>query len=162
MNISGIGVIQAQLLQNQQSDQSSSLENVLLNSTSLAEASNGKESIHMEIELKDGTKVSIDYLYEGVSRKTSYELGKYSDYSYVNDYFSPENTSQRILDFARSLWDGSSEKLEVLSNAIDKGVEQARKLLGSMPSWLDNIVSQTVDLLHKGLEDMKSEVQEAA
>ena len=162
MNISGIGVIQAQLLQNQKSDQSSSLENMVLNSTSLAEASNGKESIHMEIELKDGTRISIDYLYEGVSRKTSYELSKYSDYSYVNDYFSPENTSQRILDFARSLWDGSSEKLEVLSNAIDKGVEEARKLLGSMPSWLDNIVGQTVDLLRKGLEDMKSEVQEAA
>ncbi|MRR14783.1 hypothetical protein EG833_05015 [archaeon] len=160
MNISGIGVIQAQLLQNQKTDQSS-LENTILNNTSLPEASYGKESIHMEIELKDGTKVSIDYLYEGVSKKTSYELGRYSDYSYGNDYFSSENTAKRILDFAKSLWDGSPEKLEILANAIDKGVSEARNILGTLPGWLENMVSKTVDLLHEGLEDMRAEAQEA-
>ncbi len=159
MDISGIGVIQAQLLQNQKTDQSP-LENTLLKNTSLSEASYGKESIHMKIELKDGTKVSIDYLYEGISKKTSYELGRYSDYTYGNDYFSSENTAKRILDFAKSLWDGSPDKLEILANAIDQGIREARNSLGNLPGWLESMVSKTVDLLHEGLEDMRIQVQE--
>lgn len=160
MNISGIGVIQAQLLQQQQSK--GSLENMLIDKASLSEAPYEKESIHMEIELKDGTKMSIDYMYEGMSKKTSYELGRYDNYTYGNDLYSPENTSTRILDFAKSLWDGSGEKLEILANAIDEGINAARKILGNMPDWLNNMVTRTGDLLHKGIEEMKKEVKEAA
>jgi hypothetical protein len=160
MNISGIGIIQAQLLQTQKTDKSS-LENDLLYNSTLPEASYGKESIHMEIELKDGTKVSIDYIYEGMYKKTSYELGRYGDYTYGNDYFSPENTSQRILDFARSLWDGSPEKLEILAKAIDQGIGEARAILGTLPDWLDSIVGKTENLLHEGLENMRAEIKES-
>jgi hypothetical protein len=170
MNVSGIGVIQAQLLQNQQQYSQNSLEDILLNkylsttsasSTSLTPSQS--ESLHMDIELKDGTKISIDYTYEGMSKKTAYELGRYSDYTYGNNgYFSSENTAQRILDFARSLWDGSEEQLQTLSNAIDKGVSEALDILGSIPGWLSNILGRTEDLISQGLSDMKSEIEKAA
>lgn len=168
MNVAGIGVIQAQLLQQQQQSSQSSLEDILLdkylNATSPAPLiSSWGESIHMEIELNDGTKISIDYTYEGMSRKTAYELGRYSDYTYGNSsFFSPENTSGRILDYAGSLWDGSEEQLEILSDAIKKGISQARKILGSMPGWLSNLIGRTENLISKGLDDMKAEAQEAA
>ena len=160
MNISGIGVIQAQLCQQKSSQDP--LEQILLYQISPSETPYAKESIHMDIELKDGTKVSIDYTREGMSRKTSYELGRYGDYTYGNDLFSPENTAQRILDFARSLWDGSQEKLDVLSKAIDQGIREARRILGGIPDWLSNIIGQTEDLVHKGLEDMRKEIKQAA
>jgi hypothetical protein len=168
MSISGIsGIIQSLLLQNQNSSSSqNTLEDLLLNAaeskSSLYSLQSQNESFHMEIELKDGTKVTIDYAKEGVLNKTSYELGNYGNYTYGNNYFTPESTANRILDFAKALWDGSPEKLQILADAMEEGVSQARKSLGSIPSWLDNMISRTVDLLHQGIEDMKSEVQEAA
>jgi hypothetical protein len=167
MNISGIGVIQAMLLQNRdKSTSSNTLEDLLLNSvtnkSSLITLPTEKESFHMEIALKDGTTVTIDYAREGVLNKTAYELGRYGNYTYGNDLFSPENTANRILDFARALWDGSPEKLQVLADAIDEGVSQARKALGSLPSWLNAMIGRTVELLHQGVEDMRAETQQAA
>jgi hypothetical protein len=163
MNISGIGVLQAQLLQ-QQSSQQDPLGQILLNKAGAGTSITPyeKESIHMEIELKDGTKVSIDYEREGMIKKASYELGLYDNYTYGNDQFSPGNTANRILDFARSLWDGSEEKLDMLSKAIEKGIGEAKKTLGNIPDWLNNIISQTVDLVHKGIKDMKAQIQKAA
>jgi hypothetical protein len=121
-----------------------------------------KESLHVELTLKDGSRLSIDYEYEGIQKKTSSELSRYADYTYGNDLFSPENTAKRILDFASSLWDGSEEKLNLLSDAIDKGLDQARKALGSIPAWLETIIGKTEILLHKGLEDMKAEIKKVA
>jgi hypothetical protein len=160
MNVSGIGVIQAQLLQQKSSQDP--LEQILLNQIASSETPYEKESIHLEIELKDGTKVSIDYVREGMKKKTFYELERYGDYTYGNNLFSPENTAKRILDFARSLWDGSEEKLDVLSDAIDKGIAEARKVLGSIPGWLDTIISKTEDLVHTGIENMRWEIKAAA
>jgi hypothetical protein len=103
----------------------------------------------------------MDYSWQGVMSKTSYELGQYGNYTYGNNnYFSPENTANRILDFAKALWDGSPGKLETLANAMDEGVSQARKALGSLPSWLDNMITRTSELLKKGVEEMKSQTQE--
>jgi hypothetical protein len=162
MNISGIGVLQAQLLQQQTSRDP--FEQILLNKaqsgTSITPYE--KESIHMEIELKDGTKVSIDYAREGMTKKASYELVRYDNYTYGNDQYSPENTANRILDFARSLWDGSEDKLDMLSQAIEKGIGEAKKTLGNIPDWLNNIISRTVDLVHKGIKDMKAQIPKAA
>lgn len=121
-----------------------------------------RESLHVELSLTDGTSLSIDYEYVGTEKKTSYELSRFADYTYGNDLFSPEKTAGRILDFAGSLWDGSEEKLTLLSDAIDKGIDQARSTFGSMPSWLDTLISRTSDLLHKGLDNMKAGMQAAA
>jgi hypothetical protein len=167
MNISEIGVVQALLQQNQSTSTSqNTLEDILLNSaaskSSLYTLPSDNETLHMEIELKDGTKVTIDYARQGVQNKTSYELGQYGNYTYGNNYFTPESTANRILDFAKALWDGSSDQLQTLTDAIDEGVSQARKALGTLPSWLDNMISKTENLLQQGLDDMKSSVQEAA
>lgn len=162
MNISGIGVLRAQLLQQQ--SLRDPFEQILLNKaqsgTSITPYE--KESIHLEIELKDGTKVSIDYAREGMTKKASYELVRYDNHTYGNDQYSPENTANRIIDFARSLWDGSEDKLDMLSKAIEKGIGEAKKTLGNIPDWLNNIISQTVDLVHKGIKDMKAQIQKAA
>jgi hypothetical protein len=75
MTTSGIGVLQAQLLQQLYSQQDP-LEQNLLNLTQsyISTTPFNKVSIHMEIELKDGTKMNIDYVYAGMTKKTSYEL----------------------------------------------------------------------------------------
>lgn len=161
MNISGIGVIQAQLYQQQQSSRKS-LEEILLDSYLPSATPYGKESIHLEIELKDGTRMSVDYTWEGMAKKTGYELGRYSGFTYGNEIFSPENTSKRILDFARSLWDGSEEKLDILADAMDKGIGQARNALGTIPGWLSGIIGRTENLVRQGIEDMREELRRAA
>jgi hypothetical protein len=120
------------------------------------------DSLHIELSLKDGSRLTIDYQSAGALRKTAYELGRYGNYTYRTDYFSSENTANRILDFARSLWDGSSEKLEILAKAIDQGVSEARQALGNIPAWLGNIIGRTEYLLHQGLEDMKNEIKKTA
>ena len=125
-------------------------------------SANQGESLHVELKLNDGSTLTIDYQSAGVQKKTTYEIGQYGNYTYGNDLFSPQNTANRILDFAQSLWDGSSDKLDVLSKAIDQGVSEARKALGNIPGWLSNIIGQTEDLLHKGLDDMKSQIKAVA
>jgi hypothetical protein len=50
----------------------------------------------------------------------------------------------------------------MLSKAIEKGIGEAKKTLGNIPDWLNNIISQTVDLVHKGIKDMKAQIQKAA
>jgi hypothetical protein len=160
MNISGIGVMQAQL--NQMQREQKTLERTLLEKSLPAQNAHEKESIHMEIELKDATTVSIDYVREGMTKKTSYELGRFGNYSYGDDLFSPENTAGRILDFARSLWDGSQDRLNLLAGAIEQGVKEARDILGALPDWLDGLIGRTEDLLHKGIEAMRSEIQQVA
>lgn len=165
MIVSGIGnsTLNAYLvdLLNTRDDASSQTLPMLLNSVS-SQAPYQRESLHVELSLKDGTSLSIDYEYVGTQKKTAYELSRFADYTYGNDLFSPENTAGRILDFARSLWDGSEEKLTLLSDAIEKGIGQARSILGAMPSWLDTLIGRTEDLLHKGLDTMKAGIREAA
>ncbi len=166
MNISGISALRY-LLQNQDASSSqNTLTDVLLNAaasrSSLSTLPTQGESFHMEIELTDGTKVTIDYARQGVLNKTSYELGQYGNYTYGNSSFTPESTANRILDFARALWDGSPEKLETLADAMEEGVSQARRTLGSLPNWLDAMIGRTVELLRAGFDEMRSEAQAAA
>jgi hypothetical protein len=168
MNVTGIGSTSLNsYLVNQLYAQNNTSSNTSSDPLSLAQtlagnSSNQGESLHVELKLNDGSTLTIDYQSAGVQKKTSYEIGQYGNYTYGNDLFSPQNTANRILDFASSLWDGSSDKLDVLSKAIDQGISEARTALGNIPSWLNNIISQTEDLLHKGLDDMKSQIKAAA
>jgi hypothetical protein len=168
MNVTGIGSISLNsYLVNQLYGQNDTSDNTSSDLLSLSQSLSGTSqnqggSLHVELTLNDGSKLTIDYQAAGVQKKTTYELGQYGNYTYGNDLFSPQNTANRILDFARSLWDGSSDKLDVLSKAIDQGISEARKALGNIPSWLSNIIGQTEDLLHQGLDDMKSQIKAAA
>lgn len=94
-----------------------------------------------------------------MARKTGYELGRFSGFTYDTELFSPENTAQRILGFARSVWDGSEEKLDVLARAMEEGVGQALDTLGNIPGWLKAIIGTTEDLVRRGIEDMRAEVR---
>lgn len=168
MNVSGIGsstlnAYLANLLYDQNDTSSDTVSNPLSLSPSLSSSSSYQgESLHVELTLADGSTLTIDYQSAGVMKKTSYELGQYRNYTYGNDLFSPENTAGRILDFARSLWDGSEENLDTLAKAIDQGISEARKVLGNIPGWLSNIIGRTEDLLHLGIEDMKNGIKAAA
>ncbi len=173
MNISGIGVVRAQMYPQQQSSPKT-LEEILLNkyltfssrfsppSSSSAFPTYEKESLHVEIEFNDGTRMTMDYAWEGMARKTGYELGRFGGFTYGTDFFSPENTAQRILDFASSLWDGSEEKLDILADAMEEGIGQALDTLGKIPPWLDAIIGKTGDLVRRGIENMRTEVRGAA
>jgi hypothetical protein len=169
MNVTGIGSTSlnsylANLLygQNTISDDTTATDALSLSQSLSGNYQSQGETIHIELSLKDGSKLTIDYQSAGVQKKTAFELGQYGNYTYGNDYFSSENTADRILDFARSLWDGSPEKLDMLSKAIDQGISEARQALGNIPNWLSNMIGKTEDFLHQGLEDMKNEVKAAA
>ncbi|MGI6387400.1 MAG: hypothetical protein ACOX2W_09775 [Desulfomonilia bacterium] len=163
MNISGIGVIQAQLYQQQQSSPKM-LEEILLNKylRSSAFSPYGKESLRVEIKFTDGTRMTMDYAWEGMARKTGYELSRFGGFTYGTDLFSPENTAQRILDFARSLWDGSEEKLDILARAMEEGMGQALDTLGNIPAWLEAIIGKTRGLVRQGIESMRAEIRGTA
>lgn len=112
------------------------------------------DSLRVTLEFRDVT-VTIDILFDAAQRKTTFELSRYTGYTYGNDNFSPEQTANRIIEFAMGLWDGSEEQLEILSGAIDQGIAEARKILGTIPGWLDGIISTTEDLLHERLHAMR-------
>jgi hypothetical protein len=166
MSVSGIGSVTLNsYLANLMYGQNVTSTNPLSSTQSLLDTTdtgNLGGSLHIELTLKDGTTLTIDYQAAGVQKKTSYEFGRYGNYTYGNDYNSSENTADRILQFASSLWDGSQSQLDTLSSAIDKGISEARQALGTIPSWLDNILTKTEDLLHKGLTSMQSQVKAAA
>jgi hypothetical protein len=164
MSISGIGstALNSYLANLMYGRNVSSADSLSLTPSLLSTSGDQGGSLHIELTLKDGSTLTIDYQSAGVQKKTSYELGRYGDYTYGNDLYSPENTASRILDFAGSLWDGSQEQLDVLSKAIDKGISEARRTLGTIPDWLNTILSKTEDLLHKGLTNMQSQVKAAA
>jgi hypothetical protein len=164
MSISGIGptTLNSYLVNLMYGQNVSSTDPLSATQSLLSSSEDQGGSLHIELTLKDGSTLTIDYQSAGVQKKTSYELGRYGNYTYGNDLYSPGNTANRILDFAHSLWDGSQDQLDVLSNAIDKGISEARKALGTIPDWLNNILNKTEDLLHKGLKNMQSEIKAAA
>lgn len=72
-------------------------------------------------------------------------------------YYSPEETSTRILDFAKSLAGGDINKLEILKKAVQSGFDEAAKVWGKeMP----DITKQTYDLVMKGFEELKPKIVE--
>lgn len=155
MNIAGIGVIRAQSYE--QEPQQGSLERTLPGARLPYATLNERAPLHQDIELADGARVSIDYRWEGMARKIGCELGRFGSFTHGSDLFSPESTARRILDFARGLWDGSEEGLDILSDAIEEGVGRALDVLGNMPGWLHSLIGRTECLLRQGLEGMRAE-----
>lgn len=86
------------------------------------------------------------------------------------DFYSPEKTAERILDFALSFFPGSShfeEKgdteegrrdfADMMGNAIQKGFDEALNLLGQLPEKVQEDVDKTNDLVFDGLGDFVKE-----
>jgi hypothetical protein len=84
----------------------------------------------------------------------------------LEDMFSPENTAGRIVDFIKSAFKYSrlfgENKLESedevkrfqdsQTGAVEDGFKQARGLLGKLPEDIEDGISQTFDLVMKGLD----------
>jgi hypothetical protein len=72
------------------------------------------------------------------------------------DYWSSENTSQRIVDFATSFlgaFKGSgSQFLSTIKDAIDKGFSEAEGITGKLPDAVSGLVNKTHDLVMQKLD----------
>lgn len=72
------------------------------------------------------------------------------------DYWSSENTSQRIVDFATSFlsaFKGSgSDFLSMIKDAIEKGFSEALGTTGKLPDAVSKLVSNTHDLVMQKLD----------
>ncbi len=73
----------------------------------------------------------------------------------LQDYFSPENTAGRIVDFAAALFPGGdrAEFGEKMRKAIQKGFDQAQGILGKVPKSVQDGIDKTHELTMKGLDD---------
>lgn len=70
-----------------------------------------------------------------------------------NGYWSAEKTAERILDFARNLADNDPGKIGVLRDAVEKGFQEAEKILGGLPE----ISKRTLELVRQGFDDWAKE-----
>lgn len=68
--------------------------------------------------------------------------------------YSPENTSDRIVDFAKAISGGDKSKLKVLRGAIEKGFEEAAKAFGGK---LPEISKETHTLIMDKLDAWEQE-----
>ncbi len=64
--------------------------------------------------------------------------------------FSPEAVSDRIVNFAKSISGGDTEKYGLLKDAIEKGFNEAREILGGS---LPEISETTYDLVMDKLDN---------
>lgn len=84
----------------------------------------------------------------------------------MKDYFSPENTADRIVDFATSFFPNSAqfkskgnteeargEFADIMRKAVQKGFDQAMGKLGKVPQNVQDGIDKTHDLTFKGIDD---------
>lgn len=70
---------------------------------------------------------------------------------------SPENVSDRIINFAKAISGGDKSKIGLLTDAIKEGFKQAAKILGGD---LPEVSRQTYDLIMEKLDQWASEGEE--
>ena len=84
----------------------------------------------------------------------------------MKDYFSPEKTAERIVDFAAAFFPSSrsfkangdteearGEFAETMRQAIQKGFDQALGVLGKTPKAVRDDIDRTRELTFKGIDD---------
>ncbi|MDD3140269.1 MAG: hypothetical protein PHX08_15005 [Lachnospiraceae bacterium] len=71
-----------------------------------------------------------------------------------NGYWGVNQTSDRILDFAKALSNGDPDKMEEMRSAFEKGFKQATKAWGKE---LPDISSQTYDAVMKKFDQWKTD-----
>lgn len=94
------------------------------------------------------------------------EAGDQDTLTQLQDYFSPENTAQRILDVATSFFavsetgqkEGNTEAgrkkfAEFIGGAINTGFSQAREILGKISEEIETGIEKTHSLVFAGLDD---------
>lgn len=78
------------------------------------------------------------------------------------EYWSAENTSQRIVDFATSFFSAfegeASDFFKTIKEAIKEGFGQAKDQLGELPGTVGKLVNKTFDLTMEKLDAYEREV----
>jgi hypothetical protein len=67
--------------------------------------------------------------------------------------FGIEKVSDRIIEFAKAVSGGDPSKIDELKEAVEKGFEEAEKILGELPE----ISSKTYDRIMEKFDDWESE-----
>jgi len=74
----------------------------------------------------------------------------------VPEYWNAENTSQRIVDFATSFYEGSGQDVKEFGDkivqAVKQGFEDANKILGNLPGAAGELTSNTQELTLEKLD----------
>ena len=95
--------------------------------------------------------------FQGVGDNQSFELP---------EYWSPENTSERIVNFALSFFDGSKMDAEAyaekISKAVEAGFSQAREILGKLPDGVNGVVKDTERLTFEKIDAWAARQSEAS
>ncbi|GAB6190248.1 hypothetical protein JCM30566_19920 [Marinitoga arctica] len=82
----------------------------------------------------------------GISEKEKSDMNE----EILNGYWSPEATSDRIIEFAKSISGGDKLKIELLRNAVKEGFESVKNILGGK---LPEVSKKTYDLAMKKFEE---------
>lgn len=101
----------------------------------ISNASNGKSPI---VKVDDETKASAA---EAISE---------------NGYWGVNKTSERILEFAKTLSGGDASKINALKNAFKEGFEKAKEAFGGT---LPDISQQTYDKVMQGFDEWENPTQ---
>jgi len=64
---------------------------------------------------------------------------------------SPDAVARRILDFVKGFYDGTPGRAQLLRDAVEKGFHEAE---GEFGGRLPDVSYQTMDLVHKGLDEL--------
>jgi hypothetical protein len=74
----------------------------------------------------------------------------------IPDYWNADNTSQRIVDFATSLFDAFKGKgedfLKLIKDAIEQGFKEAKDAFGKLPDNISKLIGDTHDLVMQKLD----------
>ncbi len=100
-----------------------------------------------ELEFFDKIPKTIEELRNADGYKAENEF-KVQDLNDPNNYWSAEQTSDRIVEFAKQISGGDTEKLELLKGAIEKGFSIVESYFDEMPS----ITGKTHDLIMEKLD----------
>ncbi|GAB6108830.1 hypothetical protein [Fusibacter bizertensis] len=101
----------------------------------ISNASNGKSPI---VKIDDETKANAA---ESISE---------------NGYWGVNKTSERILEFAKTLSGGDASKINTLKNAFKEGFEKAKEAFGGT---LPDISQQTYDKVMQGFDEWENPTQ---
>lgn len=124
----------------------------------------GTETFEINFRFEGVIEMAGDSSGEDISPLTESEASSSSQA--IWDYFSPEKTAERILDFALGFFPMSRHYKEggdveearkafadFIGNAIQKGFDEARRMLGPIAQTVEEHIDKTHTLVFDGLKD---------
>lgn len=127
----------------------------------------------LEQMIEDTYGIPVDGVFGGFYRSTDSRISDEVDNAKLDDYFSPEKTSERIVTFATSFMDAyssihpESPKIQLLSDfrtliedAIDSGFNEALGVLGNLPDEVQSVMDETRSLITQKLDDYFSRLSD--